>query len=99
MIRFLTKGILRDRSRSLFPILVVTLTVGMIVFFKGFMTGAVSGFFRDTAVVSTGHVKIMTRAYEEEHQLLPNSRVLALLLKHFSKLHQQMKQVLFQFHL
>ncbi len=76
MIRFLTKGIIRDRSRSLFPILVVTLTVAMIVFFQGFMTGTVSGFFRDTAVVSTGHVKIMTRAYEKENQLLPNDLAL-----------------------
>ena len=76
MIRFLTKGIIRDRSRSLFPILVITLTVAMIVFFQGFMTGTVSGFFRDTAVVSTGHVKIMTRAYEKENQLLPNDLAL-----------------------
>jgi len=76
MIRFLTKGIIRDRSRSLFPILVVTLTVAMIVFFQGFMTGAVSGFFRDTAVVSTGHVKIMTREYEKENLLFPNDLAL-----------------------
>jgi hypothetical protein len=41
MIKFLTKGILRDRSRSLFPVLVVTLTVAMIVFFQGFMTGTI----------------------------------------------------------
>ena len=71
MIKFLTKGILRDRSRSLFPVFVVTLTVAMIVFFQGFMTGVTSGFFRDTAVVSSGHMKIMTRAYDEENQLLP----------------------------
>lgn len=72
MIKFLIKGILRDRSRSLFPILVVALSVAMIIFFQGFMTGIISGFFRNTAVVSTGHIKIMTRAYEEENQLLPN---------------------------
>ena len=76
MIKFLTKGILRDRSRSLFPVLVVTLTVAMIIFFQGFMTGIMSGFFRDTAVVSTGHIKIMTQAYEEENQLLPNDLAL-----------------------
>jgi len=76
VIRFLIKGILRDRSRSLFPVLVVTLTVAMIIFFQGFMTGIVSGFFRDTAVVSTGHIKIMTRAYEKENQLLPNDLAL-----------------------
>ena len=76
MIKFLTKGIIRDRSRSLFPILVITLTVAMIIAFQGFITGAFNGFFRDTAVVSTGHMKIMTRAYEEENQLLPNDLAL-----------------------
>jgi len=32
--------------------------------------------FRDTAVISSGHVKIMTHAYQEESQLLPNDLAL-----------------------
>ena len=43
LLTFLFKGILRDRSRSLFPIIVVALSVAMIVFFKGFMTGIMDG--------------------------------------------------------
>ncbi len=70
MIKFLTKGIIRDRSRSFFPVLVVILAVAMIIFFQGFMNGTLNGMFLDSAVVSTGHVKIMTRAYKEESQLL-----------------------------
>ena len=76
MIKFLTKGLLRERSRSLFPILVISLIVTIIIFTKGFMTGMLNSLFLDTAVVSTGHVKIMTRAYEEENQLLPNDLAL-----------------------
>jgi len=76
LIQFLLKGILRDRSRSLFPIIVVALTVAMIIFFQGFMTGIMNGFFRGTSIVSTGHVKIMTRAYNKESQLLPNDLAL-----------------------
>ena len=76
MIKFLTKGILRDRSRSLFPVFVVMLAVAMIIFFQGFMNGTLNGMFLDSAVVSTGHVKIMTRAYKEENQLLPNDLAL-----------------------
>ena len=76
MIKFLTKGILRDRSRSLFPVIVVTLTVAMIVLFQGFITGIMNSMFLDSAVVSTGHVKIMTKAYHEENQLLPNDLAL-----------------------
>ena len=72
MIKFLTKGLLRDRSRSLFPILVIILTVTMVVFFMGFMRGMFNGFFRDTAVILTGHAKVVTRAYNKESQLLPN---------------------------
>ena len=76
MIKFLTKGILRDRSRSLFPVIVVTLTVAMIVLFQVFFTGIMNSMFLDSAVVSTGHVKIMTKAYHEENQLLPNDLAL-----------------------
>lgn len=76
MIKFIIKGILRDRSRSLVPVLVVTLTVAMIVFFQGFLTGIMNSMFLDSAVVSTGHVKVVTRAYKEESQLLPNDLAL-----------------------
>ena len=76
MIKFLTKGIIRDRSRSLFPVLVVTLAVAMIIFFQGFMDGVMNSMFLDSAVVSTGHVKVMTKGYKEESQLLPNDLAL-----------------------
>ncbi len=76
MIKFLTKGIIRDRSRSLFPVLVVTLAVAIIIFFQGFFTGIMNSMFLDSAVVSTGHVKVMTRGYKEESQLLPNDLAL-----------------------
>ena len=76
MIKFLTKGLLRDRSRSLFPVLVITLTVTMVVFAIGFMRGTMNSLFLDTAVVFSGHEKIVTRAYNEENQLLPNDLAL-----------------------
>jgi len=76
MIKFLTKGLLRDRSRSLFPVLVITLTVAMVVFAIGFMRGTMNSLFLDTAVVFSGHEKIVTRAYKEENQLLPNDLAL-----------------------
>ena len=69
MIKFLTKGLLRDRSRSLFPVLVITLTVTLVIFTIGFMKGTINSVFLDTAVILTGHEKIVTRAYNEEHSL------------------------------
>jgi len=89
MIKFLTKGILRDRSRSLFPVIVVTLTVAMIVLFQGFITGIMNSMFLDSAVVSTGHVKIMTKAYHEENQILPNDLALLNTEKLVRELNQE----------
>ena len=76
MIKFLAKGLIRDRSRSLFPVLIITLIVAIIIFTKGLMTGMINGMFVDSAVISTGHLKIMTSAYNEESQLLPNDLAL-----------------------
>ena len=76
MIRFLTKGLLRDRSRSLFPVLVITLTVTLVIFSIGFMKGTMNSLLLDTAVILTGHEKVVTRAYHEESQLMPNDLAL-----------------------
>ena len=76
MIKFLTKGLLRDRSRSLFPVLVITLTVTLVIFTIGFMKGVMNNLLLDTAVILTGHEKIITRAYNEESQLMPNDLAL-----------------------
>ena len=70
MIQFLTKGLLRDRSRSLFPVIIITLTVSIVVFATGFMKGSMNGMFLDTAVIISGHEKVVTRAYKEESQML-----------------------------
>ena len=76
MIRFLTKGLLRDRSRSLFPVLVITLTVTLVIFSIGFLKGTMNSLLLDTAVILTGHEKVVTRAYHEESQLMPNDLAL-----------------------
>ncbi len=76
MIRFLSKGLMRDRTRSFFPLLVISLTVALVVFGSGFMRGVMNSMLLDTAVMLTGHEKIVTRAYNEESQLMPNDLAL-----------------------
>ena len=76
MIRFLAKGLLRDRSRSLFPVVIITITVGIVIFTIGFMKGTMNSVFLDTAVIISGHEKVVTRAYNEESQMLPNDLAL-----------------------
>jgi putative ABC transport system permease protein len=72
MIKFLLKGILRDRSRSLFPILTVMTGVMLTVFLYSYIQGAMGNFFDTSAKFQTGHVKIMSRAYAEEADQIPN---------------------------
>lgn len=72
MIRFLLKGVLRDRSRSLFPLLTVTAGVSLVVFLNGWIAGGRNDILWSNAVFSTGHVKVMTNAYAENIDLVPN---------------------------
>jgi putative ABC transport system permease protein len=72
MIKFIFKGILRDRSRSLFPILVVAIGVFLTVLLYCYLDGAVNMFIDTGAKFDGGHVKIMSRAYAENSDQLPN---------------------------
>lgn len=76
MIRFLCKGLLRDRSRSLFPVLIVMTGVMMTVFFHAWLTGVMGDIVRSNANFTTGHVKVMSASYAEEMAQLPNDLAL-----------------------
>jgi putative ABC transport system permease protein len=68
---FLWKGIIRDKSRSLLPIIVVTIGVFFVVFVDGLVSGMIRNMIYTTAKHQTGHVKIMTRAYYENEDQKP----------------------------
>ena len=72
MIIFILKGLMRDRSRSLFPVLMVSAGVFLTVFLYCFMEGAMGNLISSTAKFDTGHVKVMTRAYKELSDQIPN---------------------------
>ena len=76
MIKFLFKGILRDKSRSLLPIIVVSLGVFLTVLMSGWIGGIFGDMIDVNANFITGHVKIMTRAYAENENQLPNDLAL-----------------------
>jgi len=76
MIRFLFKGLLRDRNRSLLPILVVTAGVSLTVLAYCYITGILGDTVEFSAKYSSGHVKIMTRAYAENKGQTPNDLAL-----------------------
>ena len=76
MIAFLLKGLMRDRSRSLFPFLTVFAGVLMVVFLQAWINGAISSMIQATAHYRTGHVGVMTRAYAKEADQVPNDLAL-----------------------
>jgi putative ABC transport system permease protein len=72
MIRFLLKGLMRDRHRSFFPILIITLGVATTTLTYCFMQGFTDEMIRTSARLDTGHVKVMTRGYHEIASQVPN---------------------------
>jgi len=76
MIRFLFKGLLRDRSRSLFPVLTVVIGVMLTVFMYNWINGAEFNFIDSGARFGTGHVRLMSRAYAREADQVPNDLAL-----------------------
>lgn len=77
MIRFLFKGLLRDRQRSLFPVLIVAGGVFITVLMYCYIGGYMGDMLSTTAKLETGHVKIMTRAYKEISSQIPNDLALS----------------------
>ncbi|HPF02061.1 MAG TPA: FtsX-like permease family protein [Bacteroidales bacterium] len=72
MIKFLFSGLLRDKHRSLIPFLVTSTGVLLTVVFHAWLTGIINNSIEFNAKYSTGHVKIMTRAYALNLSQTPN---------------------------
>ncbi|MCB0404125.1 MAG: ABC transporter permease [Bdellovibrionales bacterium] len=72
MLQFILKGILRDKQRSVLPIVVVGLGVMLTTFFYGYLKGVISGMLSSNAKLGSGHLKVMTREYAELEAQSPN---------------------------
>jgi putative ABC transport system permease protein len=76
MIRFLFKGLLRDRHRSLFPVIIVAVGVFLTTFLYSWMNGVINDMTDASAKFDSGHLKVMTRAYSILANQLPNDLAL-----------------------
>jgi len=76
MIRFIFKGLLRDRQRSLLPVIVVVIGAFLTVFLQCWMTGILGDMIDFNAKFTTGHIKVVTRAYSERMEQTPNDLAL-----------------------
>ncbi|MDR2764411.1 MAG: FtsX-like permease family protein [Tannerella sp.] len=71
MEKFLWKGIIRDKSRSLLPVIVVATGVFFVIVMDGIAGGMMGSMIRMTASFQTGHLKVMTRACAENEEQQP----------------------------
>lgn len=94
MIRFLIKGLIRDRSRSLFPVLMVSAGVFLTVFLYSWMNGVMSDLVRVNAQFDTGHVKITTRAYAALADQMPNDLALLGISQLLQELRKNEKEMI-----
>jgi putative ABC transport system permease protein len=77
MIAFLFRGILRDKSRFLFPFSIVTIGVALVVALVGFMEGVFMGMIDMTANLDAGHLRLVNKPFYEEEHLRPLDRSLS----------------------
>lgn len=89
MIKFLLKGLMRDRSRSLFPVLTVFIGVFLTVFMYSFLNGVLADMVKSTAHYQTGHLRIMTQAYAKEANQNPNDLAFIGVDKLLASLHEK----------
>ena len=86
MIKFILKGLTRDRHRSFFPILIVIVGVMLTVLVQCWITGIIGNMLDVNAKFTTGHVKVMTHAYAENIDQKPNDLALLEIDELFSNL-------------
>lgn len=72
MIKFLFKGLIRDKSRSMLPIIIVAIGVMMTVFLQAYMNGIFTDSIESGAKFTSGHVKVLTSAYKANLSQMPN---------------------------
>ena len=87
MIRFIIKGLLRDKHRSLLPIIVVSLGVMLTVLMNCWVTGVLGDSIELSAKLNSGHVKVVTNAYAENAEQAP----IDLALVNSSEILQELK--------
>lgn len=66
MFEFIIKGILRDRSRSLLPLILIATGVFVTSVYYSFIGGYERIAIESTSRFDSGHVKVVTRAYAED---------------------------------
>lgn len=87
MIKFIFKAILRDKNRSVLPVSVVAIGVMLTIALSGYLSGVLGDMIDQTARFQTGHVKVMSKAYADNIDQMPND----LALLGIEKIHEELE--------
>ncbi|MFO8021165.1 MAG: FtsX-like permease family protein [Perlabentimonas sp.] len=93
MIKFLIKGLLRDKSRSRLPIIIVSVGVMLTVLMNAYIRGFMGDTIEVNAKFSNGHLKVMTRAYAENANQIPNDLALVDVSNLLNKLQEDLPEI------
>ena len=93
MIKFLLKGLLRDKSRSRMPIIIVAVGVTLCVFMHAYITGLMGDSIEMNAKISVGHVKVVSEAYKENMSQMPVDLALVGTSELTDELKQEFKDI------
>jgi putative ABC transport system permease protein len=67
------RNIGRNKRRSLLAILSVTISILVVIFADGFISGVIDSMIRNVTKDDTGHVNVVTEAYRERERFMPAS--------------------------
>jgi putative ABC transport system permease protein len=93
MIKFLIKGLLRDKSRSRLPVIIVSVGVMLTVWMNAYIRGFMGDTIEVNAKFTNGHVKVMTRAYAENAHQIPNDLALVNVNDLLAEMQEQLPEV------
>jgi putative ABC transport system permease protein len=88
-LNFYLKDLIRDKSRSRLPVIVVAIGVTMTVFLHAYIIGFMGDSIEMNARFSLGHLKVMSEAYSRNMQQVPNDLALQGTGKLIDDLHRQ----------
>ncbi|NHB69177.1 ABC transporter permease [Perlabentimonas gracilis] len=93
MIKFLIKGLLRDKSRSRVPVIIVSIGVMLTVLMNGYIRGFMGDTIEINAKFSNGHLKVMTHAYAENANQMPNDLALVDVSNLLEKMQAELPEI------
>lgn len=94
MIRFLITGLVRDRTRSLFPAATIVAGVMLTVFLQTYLTGITSNMSDSSAAFSTGHMRVTSSASAKEGDQASNELALTGIGALLDQLRPQFRDVI-----